>query len=112
MRGPTRHGGAQTLEARTQTYFVSEEAMREGSPQGILDREEPVHTPPLLVLHPNEDANVPRPLIERFVASYRAAGGEAEVHWFDGVGHAFVRTAGEATDRAVAIVADFAARHQ
>lgn len=100
------------LEERTLAYFRTEGAMAEGDPQRILDRGESVHTPPLLVLHPTVDANVPQPLIERFVASYRAAGGEVEVHWFDGVGHGFARSPGPATERAVGLIADFVARHR
>ena len=63
---------------------------------------ERVSTPPLLIVHPDLDRNVPRPLVERFVESYRNAGGEVEVEWFAKMGHGFIRTPGPETDRAIA----------
>lgn len=99
-----------TLERRTRAYFLTEDAMQEGNPQMILERGEPTEMPPVLLLHPDQDQNVPRPLIERFVDSYRARGGEIEVHWFDGVGHGYARVAGPATDRAVASIIDFVSK--
>lgn len=95
-------GGPERLQERTLGFFLTEEGMQEASPQVILDRGERVSMPPLLILHPDLDRNVPRPLIERFVLSYRKAGGEVEVEWFANSGHGFIRTPGPETDRAVA----------
>lgn len=106
----TGFGGPETLRERTLAFFLTDDAMKEGNLQRILDRHEHVVLPRLLVLHPNEDLNVPRPMIEKFVASYQAAGGQVEVHWFEGESHAFIRKPGAATEKAVAIIADYVKR--
>ncbi len=106
----TGFGGPDTLQRRTLGFFGSEAAMQEGNPQLILDRGEPVLTPPMLVIHPTADLNVPRPMVERFIASYRAAGGEVEARWFEGMTHAFMREPGPETDQAVAVIKDYIAR--
>ncbi|MDE3102496.1 MAG: alpha/beta hydrolase [Chloroflexota bacterium] len=98
---------ARGLVDRTLSFFRTEEAMREGSPQLILERGEQECTPPLLLIHPRADRNVPGPLVERFAAAYRAAGGDVELHWFDDVAHGFVRDAGPATERAIDLVVRF-----
>jgi dipeptidyl aminopeptidase/acylaminoacyl peptidase len=47
--------------------------------------------PPLLVLQGNADDVVPVEMQERFVASYRAAGGQVEFVRFKGMSHTFVQ---------------------
>lgn len=49
-----------------ESYFQTEEAMREGNPQLILDRRELVELPPpTLLVQPYPDANIPREIPER-----------------------------------------------
>ncbi len=66
-------------------YWRSEEAMAEGSPQTIVEGNEPVELPPLLMLLKTNDKNHPLEMQERFIASYRKRGGAMEVHTFDGL---------------------------
>jgi hypothetical protein len=66
-------------------YWHSEEAMAEGSPQTILDKNEQADLPPLLLLLKANDKNHPLPMQERFIASYRKRGGAIEVHTFEGL---------------------------
>ncbi len=66
-------------------YWKTEEAMAEGSPQTIIEKEEQVDLPPLLMLLKANDKNHPLEMQERFIASYRKRGGEIEVHTFDGL---------------------------
>jgi acetyl esterase/lipase len=106
----TGFGGPETLKKRSLDFFITEDAMKEANPQLILDRGERVLTPPLLILHPNHDLNVPRPMIERFVNSYRKAGGDVEVVWFTEASHAFIRKPGADTDRAVELIAAYVMR--
>jgi acetyl esterase/lipase len=66
-------------------YWKTEEAMAEGSPQTIIEKEEQVDLPPILMLLKANDKNHPPEMQERFISSYRKRGGEIEVHTFDGL---------------------------
>jgi acetyl esterase len=66
-------------------YWRTEEAMAEGSPQKILERNEQVDLPPILMLLKANDKNHPLEMQERFIASYRKSGGAIETHTFDGL---------------------------
>jgi acetyl esterase/lipase len=66
-------------------YWRTEEAMAEGSPQTVIERDEQVDLPPILMLLKANDRNHPLEMQERFIASYRKRGGAIEVHTFDGL---------------------------
>ena len=93
------------------TYFRPWETIFEGNPQQILDRREAVTLPPLLIMQGALDDNVLPAVQEKFVASYRAAGGECELHVFEGCEHEWVAKPGPQTDRAHEMVRAFIARN-
>jgi len=93
------------------TYFQPWESIFEGNPQQILDRREALTLPPLLIMQGALDDNVLPVVQEKFAASYRAAGGECELHVFEGCEHEWVATPGPQTDRAHAMVKAFIARN-
>jgi acetyl esterase len=66
-------------------YWRTEEAMAEGSPQKIIEQNEQVDLPPILMLLKANDRNHPLEMQERFISSYRKRGGAIEVHTFDGL---------------------------
>ena len=66
-------------------YWRTEEAMAEGSPQTIIERDEQIELPPILMLLKANDKNHPLEMQERFIASYRKRGGAIEVQTFDGL---------------------------
>ncbi len=66
-------------------YWRTEEAMAEGSPQTIVDKNEGSDRPPILMLLKANDKNHPLEMQERFIASYRKRGGTIEVHTFEGL---------------------------
>ena len=66
-------------------YWRTEEAMAEGSPQTVIDQDEQVDLPPILMLLKANDRNHPLEMQERFIASYRKRGGAIEVQTFDGL---------------------------
>ncbi len=66
-------------------YWRTEEAMAEGSPQTIIERDEQIELPPILILLKANDKNHPLEMQERFIASYRKRGGAIEVQTFDGL---------------------------
>jgi acetyl esterase len=66
-------------------YWRTEEAMAEGSPQTIIEQDDPLDLPPILMLLKANDRNHPLEMQERFIASYRKRGGAIEVQTFDGL---------------------------
>jgi acetyl esterase/lipase len=93
------------------TYFRPWETIVESNPQGILDRREVVTLPPLLIMQGALDDNVLPAVQEKFAASYRAAGGECELHVFEGCEHEWVAKPGPQTDRAHEMVKAFISRN-
>ena len=93
------------------TYFKPWETIFEGNPQQILDRREAATLPPLLIMQGALDDNVLPAVQEKFSASYRAAGGDCELHVFEGCEHEWVAKPGPQTDRAHQMVKAFIARN-
>lgn len=100
----------QEMMQNTKTYFDPWETIFDGNPQLILERREPVSLPPMFVLQGELDDNVLPEVQERFVASYRAAGGDCELEVFAGCEHRWVAKPGAQTDRAYEMIKDFIAR--
>jgi len=92
------------------TFFVPWDTIHESNPQEILDRHEAVTLVPLLIMAGALDDNVLPEIQEKFVASYRAAGGEVQFQIFEGAEHEWVANEGTQTDRARAMVKAFIAR--
>ena len=65
---------------------------------------------PLLIMAGALDDNVLPAIQEKFVASYRAAGGECQFQIFEGAEHEWVAKEGPQTDRAREMVKAFIAR--
>jgi acetyl esterase len=83
--------------ARQDSFWRSEENMAEGNPMLALERGEKVRTPPAVwfqgrgdLLHDYKDADSDFPGNEpqRFVANYKKAGGEIELHYIEADRHA------------------------
>jgi acetyl esterase/lipase len=96
--------------ANNKTYFRPWESIHEGNPQQILDRREAVTLPPLLIMQGALDDNVLPAIQEKFAASYRAAGGDCQLHIFEECEHEWVAKPGPQTDRAHEMVKGFIAR--
>ncbi len=102
--------GRKELVTRTEGYFVTQEAMREGNPQAILDRGERVELPPAILMQGTADNNLTMAMSLRFVATYRLAGGEAELEQFPEMPHGFGNTPGPESDRCVGLIKAFIGR--
>jgi acetyl esterase len=92
------------------TFFKPWETIHESNPQEILERHEGVTTVPLLIMQGGLDDNVLPAVQETFAAAYRAAGGDCQLHVFEGCEHEWVATPGPQTDRAREMVKAFVAR--
>jgi acetyl esterase len=90
-------------------YWQTEEAMAEGTPALALERGERVQMPPVLYLQGTDDLAHPRPHLDRFVATYRKAGGLVDLELFDGEGQGFImRKAGSTpSNRAIDLIIEF-----
>ena len=93
------------------TYFNPWETIFESNPQQIVDRREAATLPPLLIMQGALDDNVLPAVQEKFAASYRAAGGQCDLHVFEGCEHEWVAKPGSQTDRAHEMVKAFIARN-
>jgi acetyl esterase/lipase len=102
--------GREEMVQNTKIYFNPWETIHEGNPQEILDRGEKVTLPPLLIMQGELDDNVRPAVQEKFVNSYRAAGGECQFEIFAGCEHLWIREPGPQTDRAHEMVKQFIAR--
>jgi acetyl esterase/lipase len=99
-----------TLIRNSELYFNPWETIVEGNPQRILERSEAVTLPPMFVLQGELDDNVLPAVQERFVATYRAAGGEIDYEVYPGAEHRWIIQPGPQTDRAIATIKAFIAR--
>src|SRR5262244_507979 len=101
----------ESMIKNNKTYFRPWETIVESNPQGILDRREAASLPPLLIMQGALDDNVLPAVQEKFAASYRAAGGQCDLHVFEGCEHEWVAKPGPQTDRAHEMVKAFIARN-
>jgi acetyl esterase/lipase len=92
------------------TYFKPWDAIHESNPFEILQRKEPVTLVPLLIMQGGLDDNMLPAAQARFVAAYKAAGGDCQYEVFEGSEHEWVATPGPQTDRAREMVKAFIKR--
>jgi acetyl esterase len=92
------------------TYFKPWEAIHESNPLEILQRHESVSLVPMLIMQGALDDNMLPAAQAKFVAAYKAAGGQCDYEVFEGSEHEWVATPGPQTDRAREMVKAFIAR--
>ena len=100
----------ESLIKNSEIYFNPWDSIFEANPQRILERSEPVTLPPMFILQGELDDNVLPAVQERFVAAYRAAGGEIDLEIFPGAEHRWVMHPSPQTDRAIEMIKAFIAR--
>jgi acetyl esterase len=107
-RAVQERGNDRLVEAHHQ-FWPSEEAMAEGSPQLILERGEPVETPPALIMQGTADDNLTPDMAADFATAYKRAGGSIAFHQFAGQPHAFIPRDPGSSDsvRALGLITDF-----
>jgi len=100
----------ENLIKASETYFNPWETIFEGNPQRILERGEAATLPRMFVLQGELDDNVLPAVQEKFVATYRKAGGEIDYELFLGCEHRWIIKPGPQTDRAIEMMKAFIAR--
>ena len=99
--------GREELVAAHRRYYRDENHMRQASVQRLLRNGEAEALPPLLLVQPGEDANVPRPMTLELVREYQEAGGALRYLFIPGQPHAFAYQASPATTALAADLCDF-----
>ena len=92
-------------------YYRDEEHMRDASVQRRLGAGEAQHLPPLLVVQPGEDANVPRDMTLDLIRAYQDAGGTVHYLFYPGLPHGFAYGASCETTRLSEEIRWFFLRH-
>jgi acetyl esterase len=91
-------------------FFSPWETIHEGNPQEIIERGEKATLVPFLIMQGALDDNVLPAMQEKFVAAYRAAGGQCDYRLFEDSTHEWVAEPGPQTDKARTTVKQFIAR--
>lgn len=92
------------------TWFVPWESIHEANPLEIIERREKVDLVPLLIMQGALDDNVLPAAQEKFVNTYRAAGGDVSYVVFEDSIHEWTPNPGPQTTRAQEMVRAFIAR--
>lgn len=98
-----------TMVTNNTLFFNPWESIYEANPQEILGRRETITLVPFLLMGGGVDTNVLPEIQKKFVASYRASGGNCEFQIFEGMEHEWVANPGPQTDRAQKMVKAFIA---
>ena len=103
--------GRDELVAAHFRYYRDEAHMRDASVQRRLRAGEAQSLPPLLVVQPGEDANVPREMTLDLVREYQDAGGTVHYLFYPGLPHGFAYGESAATTRLSEEIRWFLARY-
>ena len=90
-------------------YFGTLGTMRTASVPRLLRAKEHTHVPPLLVVQPGNDANIPREMTFDLLAAYQDAGGRTAYQFFPNQPHAFGHRPSADTDHLIRAMRDFIA---
>jgi len=101
----------ESMVKSTRNYFVPWESIYEANPQQIIERGEKFNKVPMLIMQGALDDNVMPAVQEKFVKTYRAAGGDVAFTIFEDSEHEWVAKPGPQTFRAQEMVKAFIARN-
>ncbi len=101
--------GNQNMMKNNKVFFNPWETIHESNPQEILERGEKVTLVPLLVMQGALDDNMLPEVQEKFVSTYKAAGGACNYQLFANSVHEWVAEPGPQTDKAREMVKQFIA---
>lgn len=99
--------GRNELVRAHQGYFGSRETMHRASVQRVLRSREYTHLPPVFIVQPGEDTNVPQFMTNDLLSAFRGVGHEVEYLHMPGLPHAFAYEASADTDQCEAAVWGF-----
>ncbi len=91
-------------------FFSPWQTIHESNPQELLERGEKLTLVPFLIMQGALDDNVLPEVQEKFVKTYRAAGGDCDYRLFENCVHEWVAEPGPQTDKARDVVKEFIGR--
>lgn len=91
-------------------YFADEEAMYDASTPRIVTAGEAEVLPPVLLVQPGMDSNIPAEMTFSLMRAYQSRDGHVEYAYYPGMPHAFGHRPGPETDDLVELMIDFARR--
>lgn len=102
-----RRAGLDRLVAATESYYGDEAAMWDASIPRIVTSGEAGTPPPVLVVQPGDDSNIPQEMTFDLMRAWQARGGKLDYAFYPGEAHAFGIRPSAATTDLIATVADF-----
>ena len=105
-----KRAGIDRLAQAHERFYVDQAAMRAASVPRVVQAGEAQHLPPLLVVMPGEDGNVPMDMTFDLLKAWQVRGGYLEYAHFPGEPHGFGYKASDATWSMVALIEAFAGR--
>lgn len=91
-------------------YFGSEDAMKDASIQRVLKDGEAKRIPPVLVVQPGNDKNVPVPMTKELVDAFESKNGSVAYLFYPQQKHAFAHFASEDTEDCINAMNNFIRR--
>lgn len=104
-----RVGRAELLRSH-EAYFGTRDVMQRASVPRLVRAGEQTHVPPLLVVQPGRDANIPIEMTFDLMKSYQDAGGRLEYLFYPQQPHAFGHRASADTDHLIVAMTEFVGR--
>jgi len=92
-----------------EAFFGTREVMQQASVPRLLRAKEAKELPPLFVVQPGDDANIPREMTFDLLAAYQDAGGRLTYQFYPHQPHAFGHRPSADTDRLLTSLRDFIA---
>lgn len=99
------------LVAAHDSYFANEAAMGAASVPRLVTADEASSLPPLLVVQPGEDANVPVEMTLDLVRAWQSRSAHVEYAFFPEMPHGFGLSPSPQTEDMIRLVTDFSERH-
>jgi len=105
-----KRAGLERLVSAHDDYWVTESAMREASIARIVVAGEAKNLPPVVIIQPGEDSNVPIEMTFDVIKAWQAREGYIEYAHFPNQPHAFGHRPSQATTSMLMVITDFALR--
>ena len=84
--------------------------MKQASVARVLNANEHLQLPELMVVQPGEDKNVPVEMTDALMDAWRSAGGYVDYSFYPGMPHGFAHRPSKVSDRCIQAMVDFLRR--
>lgn len=105
-----KRAGLTRLAELTELYFADDAAQWDASIPRIVTSGEAKALPPILVVQPGDDSNIPQEMTFDLMRAWQARGGRMDYAFYPGQPHAFGHRPSDATTDLIATIAAFIAR--